>query len=365
MRRETMLKPFHTKCKYTGMMLCTCTHGNSKLASAKGKHASHPFETLVLRSFTASARETYRPAFHPLHRRSAEITAFKQHAQKLWKLHNGGNLCQPDLLLRGMYCDVAIPPLKPGFPLSDAKRTQGWTEGELRQRLGDDRASILFRNRERVTVEDAKKILLQSKAALEGLEAKSEKLREVAEQFQQQAEIELGRHKEEKVGAEEPNDKAGPSQSPQAAATDGDQQASAKESPQGDARLEDPTPREEPAPEREPEPEPVPVPKRKRSSFTRKPRKDCEPLVISQAAPEDESGPPQERDAQGAGAGASRDAEAGGDAGATGAAENQRDEGTEEGEAKPKETTAEGEMNDAQIALALHQELNAKRARNV
>ena len=48
------------------------------------------------------------------------------------------------MLLKDVVCDVALPPLKPRFPLTEEKRTQGWAVSELRQTLGDEKTRLVL-----------------------------------------------------------------------------------------------------------------------------------------------------------------------------------------------------------------------------
>jgi len=164
------VKAFHVNCKYTGLLICTCAHGAGP--SVKTKKAN----------FAASLKAFYESSD----------------------------------LFEGMYCDIALPPLKPKFPLTQAKKVQGWSVAELATVFGEEQARILLESsfttkqlkqvrqsyyggqislsdygHVRIKLEDAKKFLGVQRAAVEGLEAKAARLKEEAKTFQEEAEREF------------------------------------------------------------------------------------------------------------------------------------------------------------------------------
>ncbi len=186
--KKGKIKAFHVKCKYTNALLCTCAQGN---------------------------RDNGGPG------RSVLTTA--RYADKLWRLYNSGFCWQErgpsgDAVFRGVTCDVALPPLKPTFPLSDAKRTQGWTFNELEGLLGTDKADLLVDKVEkqrkqpisdRINLDKAKKILSAQRVAVENMQAKAEKMRADAEDFEKRLEKEFEEEFEEKKEKVEEEEKQG------------------------------------------------------------------------------------------------------------------------------------------------------------
>mmetsp|Transcript_38829 Transcript_38829/g.83233 ORF Transcript_38829/g.83233 Transcript_38829/m.83233 type:complete len:274 (+) Transcript_38829:242-1063(+) len=257
-----------------------------------------------------------------------------------------------------MHANIALPALKPRFPLSNARRTQGWTVAELREAFGDDDVRLILESafspkqwkqmakvqgglpqsrgpgfgggdldelaqimgNTRIRLEDVRRYHAVSREQSEGLEARSLKMQEAADAFEAEVSKELQAGANEGEGASKALGGAGEAEeapedsvrrvdaqkatrpSDAAAATEDDGEGDNDDKTGGRGDEDDDVL--------------VPFPRRKRTSRSRKAREDFGGMVAF-AAQEEEGG-----DGEGKGEGNSL-------------------------------------VSDEQLALRLHEELNA------
>jgi hypothetical protein len=201
------IRAFHVKCKYTNALICTCAQGQPR----SWLHCPRNRE-----EFGAKAEELWK-----LYYSAREDQAS---GEPVASTSTRSEVRSEPFIFQGMTREIALPPLPPRFPLTEAKQARGWSFGELRDKLGDEKAMTLadssFSARQwkhlslihgapasvqtndtdayaavvggaRFKLEAAKRVLRDKLESVKWLEEKAANIEQDAEEFKQSVEREL------------------------------------------------------------------------------------------------------------------------------------------------------------------------------